>query len=52
MKAQIFLDGELVFKSNRISANNLQKKAQEIKKKYGCEKMEDQVKRGFALFRS
>ena len=51
MKARIFIDGSEVFTSNKISEGNLQKKAREIKAKYGCFKIEEQVERGFAIFR-
>ena len=35
MKAQIFIDGKLVFSSNRISLKNLTKKENELMIEYG-----------------
>lgn len=52
MKATIHLDGKEIFKSNKISQVNLDKKANELKLQNGCSKMEEQVKRGFKVFTS
>lgn len=52
MKAQIHIDGKVIFTSNKISNKNLEKKENELKHKYGCLKMADIVRRGFNTFRA
>ena len=50
MKASIHIDGKEIFSSNKISAINLEKKANELKIKHNCQKMADIVKRQFKVF--
>ena len=52
MKARIFLDGNEIFTSNKISKKNLDKKETEIKHNNNCLKMEQIIKRGYKLFTS
>ena len=49
MKAQIFLDGKLIFKSNKISQKNLDKIESEISIKENLN-MPNRVERGFKIF--
>jgi len=50
MKATIYLNNEVIYTSNKISAKNLAKKENELKQLHGCMKMEDRVKNGFLIF--
>ena len=49
MKATIYIDGKVIFSSNRISSARLEKVTNEMKHKHGCIKMPDIVKRNFAV---
>ena len=52
MKATIYLNNEVIFSSNKISAKNLEKAENGLKIKHGCMKMTDIVKKGFKVFTS
>ena len=50
MRIQIYVNNEKIYSNNKISKCNADVVIQRLKRKYGYEKMEDQVKKGFAVF--
>lgn len=52
MKAQVHIDGKVIWKSNRISAVNLEKKVDELRREYKCQTMPEIIRRGFKVFTS
>lgn len=50
MKATIYLNGTIVFESSRISRERLDKVENQIKQANGCQKMADQVLKGYKVF--
>ena len=50
MKAQVHVDGKKIWESNRISAENLEKKVDQLKREHKCQKMAEIVRRGFKVF--
>ncbi len=52
MKATIYLNKEVIFSSNNISAKNLEKAENGLKIKHGCMLMKERVEKGFKVFTS
>jgi hypothetical protein len=52
MKTTIYLNNEIIFSSNKISAKNLEKVENGLKIKHGCMTMRERVKKGFKVFTS
>ena len=52
MKASIHIDGNEIFKSNRISLENLNIKSNQLKIENNCQRMTDIVKRKYRVFTS
>ena len=52
MKATIYLNNEVIFSSNSVSAKKLEKVENDLKLQHGCMLMADRVKKGFKVFTS